>query len=64
LDGNDMSYDMKSDRFSALKDLTNKIRSARMKGEILDKENLPQVLSNGEILAGLISNASDNEMEF
>ena len=59
-----MSYDMKSDQFSKLKDLTNKIRSARMKGEILDKENLPQVLSNGEILAGLISNASDNEMEF
>ena len=35
-----------------------------MQGEIIDKENMPQVLTNGEILAGLISNASDNEMEF
>ena len=59
-----MSMDMKSDQFSALKDLTNKIRNARMQGQIIDKENMPQVLTNGEILAGLISNASDNEMEF
>ena len=59
-----MSIDMKSDQFSALKDLTNKIRNARMQGQIIDKENMPQVLTNGEILAGLISNASDNEMEF
>ena len=55
---------MKSDQFSALKDLTNKIRNARIQGELIDKKNLPQVLTNGEILAGLISNASDGEMEF
>ena len=59
----EISYELQSDKFSALKELNNRIRNSKIAGPALDP-TMPQVLSNGEILAGLIGNASEGEMEF
>ena len=52
----DMSVDLSNSRFNELKELDRRVRA-------ISKAVIPQVTSNGEILAGLIGNASDMEME-
>ena len=52
----DMSLDISVDRLAGLKSLKERIRLANSK-------MMPTVTSNGEILSGLIGNASDFEMD-
>ena len=46
--------------FAPLKEITEKMRQSTISKSRIN----PIVMSNGEILSGLIGNATDNEMEF
>ena len=56
----DRSVDLNNDMFAPLKEITEKMRQSTISKSRIN----PIVMSNGEILSGLIGNATDNEMEF